>query len=416
MTDSPIYCGCLKRKRNGIGMWRHFKCELYPGKIVFKHNSTGDIKEILELNNQTAIISSSDDSHKFTLKNKEETVQFAADSQKSLENWVIGLKSITLNDRTYSMKEFRIIKKVGSGYFSKVYLVEHRSTKKKYALKSIHKSFLISENKVESAIAEKDILVRTQHPFVVGMKFSFQNEKKIYFGLEYVPGGDLFKLIESPKTLPLEHIRFYLCEIMLALKYLHSIGVIYRDLKGENVLMGKDGHIKLSDFGLSKLLKKDNNDDTTKTFCGTTEYLAPEMIELKKYDYSIDWWALGILAYELTYKVTPFYDQKTRKVYDKILHSEPKFAPNANPDFVGFVKSCLTKNPAQRPGFEQLKNHPFFKGVKWDDFLAKKVTPPRKPKIAKISLKARKRRHTESDATYIPHNPAFDGFSYTGEA
>ena len=208
--------------------------------------------------------------------------------------------------------------------------------------------------------------------------FCFSNTYKILYWLEYAPGGELFYLLDRLGVIPIDDARLYTAEIGLTLSYLHSNGIVYRDLKPENILFSADGHIKLTDFGLSKDIEQTK---TTNSFCGTSDYLAPEVILQMPYSFPVDIWALGVLAYEMILGNTPFFDDNKSKLFEKIVNDEPVFPPNLDSRIVDFLSKLLTKNPAQRPTFDQMKSHPFFEGFDWEKVMNKVYAPNYIPQI-----------------------------------
>jgi serine/threonine protein kinase len=198
------------------------------------------------------------------------------------------------------MDEFDSISVIGRGNYGKVMLCQSKFTRERFAIKTVRKAVLLKSQKVHTVIRERQILEQVTSPFIVRLCFAFQTPSKFYLGLEYVPGGDLFhRLTDRTNPITPADARLYIAEIALALDYVHEAGVLYRDLKPENVLVCRDGHLKLTDFGLAKQM---NAEEETATFCGTPEYVAPEMIRKENYSYAIDWWALGVLAFELVFR------------------------------------------------------------------------------------------------------------------
>jgi serine/threonine protein kinase len=269
------------------------------------------------------------------------------------------------------MDDFNIISVIGRGSYGKVMLCENKETKGLFAIKTVHKDRLLRSQKVHTVIFERNILGKLSHPFIVSLCFAFQTPEKFYLGLEYLPGGELFHHFKDKSKLDMEAVRYYIAEIALALDYLHVNGVIYRDLKPENVLLGADGYLKLTDFGLSKEIASQ-----TGTFCGTPEYLAPEVIRRDPYGFPVDWWALGILSYELIFGVTPFFHRNRSRMFGEIEHRDPTFPENADPNVVRLIRGLLSKEPGQRFGFDQLRAEPFFSRVSFEDVLEKKIEMP----------------------------------------
>jgi len=273
--------------------------------------------------------------------------------------------SITPKKRKAGLRDFNILKLLGRGSFGKVYLVQKKDNKKLYALKTLKKVDVLKKNQINSVKIEKEVLQKADNPFIVKLRYSFQDHTTLYFVMEYCPGGELFKHLRRKGKFDEDTVRFYASEVILAIQYLHeNLNVIYRDLKPENVLLDVNGHIKLTDFGLSKEGEK------TYTFCGTPEYLAPEILAGKGHGKEVDWWTLGCLIYEMICGYPPFSDRVKTKMYDNIAQNKftiPEFLPESLKDL---INRLLVKDPTQRlgaNGAEEIKNHVFFKNVDWDE-------------------------------------------------
>lgn len=220
------------------------------------------------------------------------------------------------------LEDFKIIKVLGRGSFGKVCLVQFFPTKEIYAMKSIKKDVLIEQEQIENTILEKNILQHLDHPLLCGLIFCFQTFERIYFVMPFLNGGELFQHLRNQRVFDEERVKFYGAQIGIALQYLHEKGIIYRDIKPENILMDEMGYLRLADFGMAKRLK-DNEKATS--FCGTPEYLAPEIITGIGHDYSADWWSFGILLYEMLCGLPPFYYHNIEKMYDQIKNAKLKF-------------------------------------------------------------------------------------------
>ena len=287
-------------------------------------------------------------------------------------SWVFALRSCISTDDGYSIDQFRIISVLGRGYFGKVMLVEKLNTGELFALKVIRKKYLIDIGQVDTAMAERNLLYSIPaHPFLVSLKFSFQTPKKFYLGLEYAAGGELLHYLSNFAVKPKNDTILYMAEIALALRHLHRHGIVYRDLKPENLLLDKDGHVKLTDFGLSKEI----GHDFTKTFCGTAEYIAPEVIMRTVYGFKVDWWAYGVLLYEVYYGKTTFFDDNQALMFDNIVNKNPVFPDDENQHLNDLIFILLTKNPEERPDFDAIRDHPYFENLDWDRVEGKKVEP-----------------------------------------
>ncbi|KAI9275557.1 kinase-like domain-containing protein [Phascolomyces articulosus] len=278
---------------------------------------------------------------------------------------------------------FRIIRLLGHGSFGKVYQVVKRDSKRTYAMKVLSKKLLIAQNEVTHTIAERNVMIRTiANPFIVTLKFSFQTADHLFLVMDYVPGGELFSYLQREHYLNEDRARFYVAEIVCALEHIHTHQVVYRDLKPENILLDAQGHVALTDFGLCKELKRDN--ETTTTFCGTSEYLAPEMVLQQPYTQAVDWWSLGILLYELLVGGAPFHSVHLDVLYRKICKAPLKFPaqPSVSPEAKDLIAKLLDRNPETRPAAAQVKAHPFFRSIQWDLIATKQVRPPFKPVLA----------------------------------
>jgi len=249
-------------------------------------------------------------------------------------------------------------------------------------MKILKKRAIVARNQVEHTKAERKILQALQHPFLMTLRYAFQSKEKLYFVLDYYQGGELFFHLKTNRRFTEEVARLYVGEIGLALGHLHSLGVIYRDLKPENVILDDSGHVCLTDFGLSK--EVDPN-DKAHTFCGTPEYLAPEIVTGAGHDKAVDWWSLGILCYELTVGIPPFYSQNVNEMYTKIQHGALRFPPNLTAHCKSLIVALLNRDPKKRLGskddVEDIKTHPFYSAISWQDMYDKKIEPAYKPKV-----------------------------------
>ncbi|KDR82896.1 hypothetical protein GALMADRAFT_238533 [Galerina marginata CBS 339.88] len=286
--------------------------------------------------------------------------------------------------QSLTIDEFELMTVIGKGSFGKVLQVRKRDTSRIYALKTIRKAHIVNRNEITHTLAERLVLAQVDSPFIVPLKFSFQSEQKLYLVLAFVNGGELFHHLQREHRFDEERARFYSAELLLALEHLHELDVVYRDLKPENILLDYTGHIALCDFGLCKLNMKDN--EKTNTFCGTPEYLAPEILSGNGYDKTIDWWTLGVLLYEMLAGLPPFYDELTDKMYEKILNDPLIFGEEFSPEASGILTELLNRDPARRlgvKGAEEIKRHPFFhKHIDFKLLASKKIQPPFKPSVA----------------------------------
>ncbi|KAL7927214.1 serine/threonine protein kinase, AGC family [Trichoderma austrokoningii] len=297
----------------------------------------------------------------------------------------IGVDFVENRVGKLTIDDFDLLTLVGKGSFGKVMQVRKKDTGRIYAIKTIRKAKIISRSEVTHTLAERSVLAQINNPFIVPLKFSFQSPEKLYFVLAFVNGGELFFHLSKEGRFDINRSRFYTAELLCALECLHGFNVIYRDLKPENILLDYQGHIALCDFGLCKLEMKD--EDSTNTFVGTPEYLAPELLKGEGYGKTVDWWTLGVLLYEMLTGLPPFYDENTNEMYRKILTASLNFpgydvVPPAARDL---LTKLLDRDPAKRLGVNgstEIKSHPFFHGIDWKKLLQRKYEPAFKPHVA----------------------------------
>lgn len=258
-------------------------------------------------------------------------------------------------------------------------------------MKVLQKKVIVQKKEVAHTLGERNILVRTamaDSPFIVGLKFSFQTPTDLYLVTGYMSGGELFWHLQKEGRFNEGRAKFYIAELILALQHLHQHDIVYRDLKPENILLDANGHIALCDFGLSKANLTKN--DTTNTFCGTTEYLAPEVL-LDEHGYTkmVDFWSLGVLVFEMCCGWSPFYAEDTQQMYKNIAFGKVRFPRDAlSTEGRNFVKGLLNRNPKHRLGAiddaEEIKAHPFFSDIDWVALSKKNIVPPFKPKVKSV--------------------------------
>ncbi|KAI8821016.1 camp-dependent protein kinase catalytic subunit [Fimicolochytrium jonesii] len=290
---------------------------------------------------------------------------------------------ITRGDaRGLALSDFVMLKTLGTGTFGRVYLTRYRDTDRFYAMKVLSKKDVVRLKQVEHINSEKNILSRIDHPFLVTMDCTFQDDRNLYMLLEYVVGGELFSHLRRAGRFSNDMTRFYAAEIVLAIEYLHSMDIIYRDLKPENLLLDNRGDIKITDFGFAKEVQ-----DRTWTLCGTPEYLAPEIIQSKGHGKAVDWWALGILIFEMLAGYPPYFDDNPFGIYEKILTGRLSFPPYFDPAAKDLIKKLLAPDRTKRlgnlrGGADDVKQHKWFRGVDWATLLAKQVPCPIVPSVA----------------------------------
>ncbi|EIN07692.1 kinase-like protein [Punctularia strigosozonata HHB-11173 SS5] len=278
------------------------------------------------------------------------------------------------------LTDFEVKGTLGTGTFGRVLLVRHRGgvpgAQNYFALKVLRKTEIVRLRQVDHVKNERYILSRVRHPFVVDLYATFQDSLNIYMLLSYVPGGELFTHLRRAQRFTPDVARFYLATIALALKYLHSFNVVYRDLKPENLLLDARGYVRLTDFGFAKIV-----DDRTWTLCGTPEYLAPEIIQSDGHGKAADWWAAGVLAYEMMVGYPPFFDETAYGIYDKILRGRVHFPREMDPLTREFVRALLEPDKSKRLGnlngeAQDVLDHAWFRGVDWDALERREIRAP----------------------------------------
>lgn len=289
------------------------------------------------------------------------------------------------NNSTPRLDSFKMIRVIGKGSFGKVFLVKENKSGEIYALKVLRKDNIIKRNQIEHTKTERSVLGYVKHPFIVGLNMAFQSKDKLYFVLDYCAGGELFFHLGKLGRFPEERAKFYAAEIVLAISYVHSLDIVYRDLKPENVLLDHRGHIRLTDFGLSKegIISSSSG---ANSFCGTPEYLAPEILNRQGHGRAVDWWSLGALLYEMLTGLPPFYCQDRERLFEKIRRSELSYPSTVRPDAKTLLKGLLTKDPNTRLGSgpedaEEIKRQLFFSSIEWDKLFRGEIEPPWVPSI-----------------------------------
>ncbi|KAA0146570.1 hypothetical protein FNF27_07664 [Cafeteria roenbergensis] len=280
-----------------------------------------------------------------------------------------------------SLDDFELLKTVGKGSFGKVVQVRHRETGRIYAMKILKKEMVLKRKQFEHTLAERRILENIDHSFIVSLRFAFQTEHKLYMVFDFFNGGELYYYLSEGGAFGEARARFYAAEIASALHYLHSRGIVYRDLKPENIILDSMGHVRVTDFGLSK---EGVEGESITSICGTPEYLAPEILRKKPHGSGVDWWSLGTLTWEMIMGLPPFYDRSRQDMYRKILDAPlVRPASGMSADAFDFCSKLLIRDPKQRLGAKgghDVLSHPFFASI--DFATLKDATPPWVPRVA----------------------------------
>ncbi|XP_056600920.1 ribosomal protein S6 kinase alpha-1 isoform X1 [Triplophysa dalaica] len=285
-------------------------------------------------------------------------------------------------------RQFELCKVLGQGSFGKVFLVKKITGPdggQLYAMKVLKKATLKVRDRVRTKM-ERDILVEVNHPFIVKLHYAFQTEGKLYLILDFLRGGDLFTRLSKEVMFTEEDVKFYLAELALALDHLHGLGIIYRDLKPENILLDVEGHIKLTDFGLSK--ESADHDNKAYSFCGTVEYMAPEVVNRRGHTHSADWWSYGVLMFEMLTGTLPFQGKDRKETMTMILKAKLGMPQFLSLDAQSLLRNLFKRNPGNRlgagpDGVEEIKRHSFFSTIDWNKLFRREIHPPFKPAIGR---------------------------------
>ncbi|XP_038665664.1 ribosomal protein S6 kinase alpha-5-like isoform X1 [Scyliorhinus canicula] len=341
--------------------------------------------------------------------------------------------NLTGHKEKVGLENFELLKVLGTGAYGKVFLVRKISghdANKLYAMKVLKKASIVQKAKTTEHIkTERQVLEHIrQSPFLVTLHYAFQTDTKLHLILDYVNGGELFTHLYQREHFTEKEVQIYAGEIVLALEHLHKLGIIYRDIKLENILLDGDGHVVLTDFGLSKEFVTFEN-ERTYSFCGTIEYMAPEIIQggSSGHDKAVDWWSLGVLVYELLTGASPFTVDGAKnsqsEISRRILKNDPPFSVEIQPTAKNLIQKLLKKNPKQRlgsgpTGAGEIKSHAFFQGLNWRDLAIKAIKPPVKPVIQnELDVSNFAEEFTRMDPAYSPaalpqHTDLFKGYSF----
>lgn len=304
-----------------------------------------------------------------------------------------------------TIDHFSTLSVIGKGSYAKVLLVRKNDTKQMYAMKVLKKENVEKKNQEKHIKVEKSILSEIDHPFVIKFKGSFQTDKKLFFILEYCPGGELFNLLAKKRRFSEDQTRFYAAQIILAIEHLHAKDIVYRDLKPENVLIDAQGYIRITDFGLSRQNVGDSSG--AKSICGTPEYLAPEIVMRLEYGKAVDWWTVGSIIYEMLVGAPPFYTENRQELFERIKFDVPKYPNSLGANAKNLIEGLLKKDPSKRFGTTtKVRDHPWFEDVNWQALYEKRYEAPFVPKINNEA----DLQHFDPEFTEIPIN----SMSYSG--
>ncbi|CAF1426096.1 unnamed protein product [Rotaria magnacalcarata] len=430
VNSLPAYkCGWLYKRGEHIKTWRPRYFALFHDGLLYgyrKSPSVNDNQQEEPLNKFQVIDCSVVRQDKikqnsFIIHFNQVKIErlFAAGSQQDREEWITAIEIVnrqttphlqrqlptikmvtnddvdnteneypTMNEvftRRPQINDFEYLKILGRGTFGKVVLCRERTTQRIFAMKMLRKSLVITNNEVVHTMGENKILRRIRHPFITNLICAFTTNDRLCLVMECVNGGELFFHLNREKQFSEERTRFYTAEIACVIGYLHSKKVIYRDIKLENILLDRSGHIKLVDFGLCKINVPCGQ--TTATFCGTPQYIAPEILRMTSYTNAIDWWGTGVIMYECLLGRLPFADSKSQDgLFQKILHHEPTYPSSLSPVALDLIQRFLRKEPTERIGssvedVQEVERHPFFCNIPFRLYEEKKIQPLFRPQL-----------------------------------
>jgi len=361
------------------------------------------------------------------------------DLKDDIATEVIDLVKInnSTSDKKLTIDDFEIRRVLGTGGFGKVFLVSKTGGAQKggfYAMKVLKKAVIVRNKETKEidqdinvhAKLERDVLAAVTHPFIVDLKYAFQARNKVYLIMEYLAGGELFMQLQKERMLMEDTAIFYLSQILLALEHLHQNGIIYRDLKPENIMLDSRGHVKLTDFGC---IKESTDEELSFTFCGTVEYMAPEILNRSGHGKEVDWWSFGILIHDMLTGAPPFTGNNRKIITERVVKGKLQLKKYLTPNAKDILKKLLSRQVEKRLGFGEkdataLKEHRFFSGVNWADVLERKTQPPFLPHLkSPDDVSNFDDEFTSKPAIDSPPGPApspsvddvFLGFSYDGD-
>lgn len=314
----------------------------------------------------------------------------------------------------YALSDFAVERTLGTGSFGRVHLVRSRHNHRFYAIKVLRKEQVVKMKQVEHTNSERAILSIVRHPFLVNLWGTFKDSTFLYMVMDYVPGGELFTLLRKSQRFPHPVAKFYAAEVALAIDYLHQNNIIYRDLKPENILLSADGHLKITDFGFAKYVP-----DVTWTLCGTPDYLAPEIVSSKGYNKSVDWWALGVLLFEMLAGHPPFFteDGNPIKLYEKIIACKVRYPPYFETGVKDLLKNLLTADLSKRfgnlhRGSKDIFGHLWFAEVDWDRLYRREIPAPYLPTVTTDGDSSQFERYPENDISEYSRTDLADNLGH----
>jgi serine/threonine protein kinase len=388
-THGPIHSGWTMLKGSLLSGWQRRWVVLRSRSLCLYTAPNAELKAEIDITE--SVVGPITDKKPFTfeVKNAKKSIVLAAFSDPEATAWIDQIsRAIRQQFLKVSLSDFDILKVLGTGAYGKVRMVRLRPTDQIFAMKSLSKRKLADLGLVEHTIAERNVLLNASHPFLVSARYSFQTDTKVFMVMDYIQGGEILERLRLESKFSEAHARLYLAELVLAIEYLHSMNIVHRDLKPENVLIDEKGHCRITDFGLVR--EAMGRDDTTTTFCGTPDYMAPEMVQRRPYTRSVDWWALGVLAFEMLVGYPAFADPNVPKMYRMIVTAEIVFPRDVSADAQSLINGLCQKDGSKRlgageRGTAEIREHPFFQSIDWGKVLAQTIPMPWIPPVEEVT-------------------------------
>ena len=367
-----LKCGQVSSKRKMFGSWKTYQAELCQRELrLWKGPQTKSLVSIpINKTTKVGLICHKDGPTLVVENEKKKIVIKSTSSPSEIFTWLLEIRSAAFFNMGISMQEFERLRILGRGFFGKAILASHRETGEWVVIKTVDKKTVIETRSIDTILTEFRVVESVKSPFIAEMKYAFQSSTKLYMGYEFLPGGNLLGLINSGSPISELDVRMYVAEIGLALHELHMNGIVYGNLKPENILIGGDGHLKLSDFRLCKGVSS-----APPGYGLDLDFTAPEVLENKSYGYGVDWWALGILAWQMLYRSLPFQDENRVEVMEKILHEQPTFQCSTDPLLTDLIQRLLNKDPQKRADWDYFHRHPIWAKMPLHEVMQKKLRP-----------------------------------------
>nr|XP_043633673.1 serine/threonine-protein kinase AtPK2/AtPK19-like [Erigeron canadensis] len=313
-----------------------------------------------------------------------EGVSTKAFEELEKSSFVIDDDGNSMKSDSVGLDDFEVLKVVGQGAFAKVYQVRKHGSSEIFAMKVMRKDKIFEKDHAEYMKAERDILTKVDHPFIVQLKYSFQTKYRLFLVLDFVNGGHLFFQLYRQGLFREDLARFYTAEIVSAVSHLHANGIMHRDLKPENILLDAEGHVMLTDFGVAKQFDESTRSNS---MCGTLEYMSPEIVQGRGHDKAADWWSVGILMYEMLTGKPPFRGGNQQKIQQKIVKDKIKLPTFLSSEAHSLLKGLLQKDSSRRlgcglDGSNEIKNHSWFKSINWKKLECREIRPSFVPQVA----------------------------------